>query len=184
MATTSSFCAFPCGHWQCHRQNLRHGMTRSAAHPDSGGHSPQGIPCCLRDRCTASGSVPARAQQRLGLPEVHPGRGFKTRAQHITRLNNEAILAIDQQPHHLPLGNLDADRPEQRDQTRHGNLTLMILGQKNWASTKRRSSGPKWPSMPSGSGATTVRPSGVTQRSRRNRTTAGRMTRSWMTKSS
>ncbi len=36
--------------------------------------------------------------------------------------------------------------------------------------------------MPSGSGATMVRPSGVTQRSRRNRIAAGWMTRSWTMK--
>ena len=38
-----------------------------------------------------------------------------------------------------------------------------------WNSTKRRSSGPKWPTIPAGSGATTVSPSGVSQRSRRMR---------------
>ena len=36
---------------------------------------PTGRLRCLRDRCTASGSVPARAQQRLGLPEVLPKCG-------------------------------------------------------------------------------------------------------------
>src|SRR4051812_28537869 len=53
-----------------------------------------------------------------------------------------------------------------------------------WASTKRRSSGPKWPVIPAGIGAVTVRPSGVSQRSRRRRTTCGRSTRSWTRKSS
>ena len=53
-----------------------------------------------------------------------------------------------------------------------------------WASTNRRSSGPKWPTIPAGIGATTVRPSGVSQRSRRTRTTCGRSTRSWTRKSS
>jgi hypothetical protein len=36
-----------------------------------------------------------------------------------------------------------------------------------WARMKRLSSGPKWSPTPDGSGATTVRPSGVSQRSRR-----------------
>ncbi|MGX9576961.1 hypothetical protein [Mesorhizobium sp. f-mel] len=41
----------------------------------------------------------------------------------------EALLAIDQQTHHLPLRDRDADRSQQRHQPRHGDLALMVLRQ-------------------------------------------------------
>jgi len=47
---------------------------------------------------------------------------------------------------------------------------------------KRRSSGPKCPSMPPGSGAVTISPSGVCQRSQWKLVTCGRSTRSCTTK--
>jgi hypothetical protein len=50
------------------------------------------------------------------------------------------------------------------------------------ASTKRRNSGPKWPTMPAGSGAVMRCPAGVSQRSRRSRSTCARSTRSCTTK--
>ena len=75
MVTTSSFCAFPCGNWQCHRLILRHEKTRWAALYGTVGHSRQGIPCCSRDRCTVSRSGPARERQRCGQPEVLPQGG-------------------------------------------------------------------------------------------------------------
>ena len=46
------------------------------------------------------------------------------------------------------------------------------------ASTKRRSSGPKPPTIPAGNAASTVSPDGKTQRSRRSRTTSAESRRS------
>ena len=47
-----------------------------------------------------------------------------------------------------------------------GSMPVGSISEPWWCcnSTKRRNSDPKWPGMPSGSGATTVRPSGPTQR--------------------
>src|SRR5215204_3028317 len=97
-----------------------------------------------------------RPVPRPGVVDRDPGRTRQPGPQHVTALVEEALLIPDQQAHDPPLG----------DQPRHGRLTLMVLGW-YWASTKRRSSGPKWPSTPSGKGATTSCPSGVSQRSRR-----------------
>ena len=41
LATISSFCAFPCGHWQCNRLNLLQEMMRSAVHAGTGVNSQQ-----------------------------------------------------------------------------------------------------------------------------------------------
>ncbi|EDP60995.1 hypothetical protein BAL199_00660 [alpha proteobacterium BAL199] len=64
-----------------------------------------------------------------GVVDRHPCRGFQPRAQHRTGLRDEAILILDQQPHHLPLGDLDADGLEQFYQPRHGDLPLVVLRQ-------------------------------------------------------
>jgi hypothetical protein len=76
------------------------------------------------------------------------------------------IMAVIEQADHLALGNEDAERAQQRHQSRRRGLALMVLGEHEAAS-----SGPKWPSMPAGSGAVSMRPSAASQRSRRKSTT-------------
>ena len=99
---------------------------------------------------------------RAGVVDGNPVGGFQAGAQHVAGFAAERILPGDQQAHHLPLGDADADRLQLRHQPRHGDLALVVLCQHE--TTQLR---PKWPLMPGGSGASTVCPSGVSQRSRR-----------------
>ena len=46
---------------------------------------------------------------RAGVVDRDPGRCLKPRPQHVTSLGHEAVLASDQQPHHLALRDVDAD---------------------------------------------------------------------------
>ena len=54
-----------------------------------------------------------RLVARAGVVDRDPGRRLKAGAQHVARLVEEAVLAADQQPHDLPLGDLDADGVQQ-----------------------------------------------------------------------
>jgi len=65
---------------------------------------------------------------RPGIVDCDPGGAGEPGAQHIARLVEEAILTGDQQAHELSLGNQDAERMQQRQQPRHRDLPLMILG--------------------------------------------------------
>ena len=49
--------------------------------------------------------------------------------QHILRLREEFVLPSDQQPHHLPLRNGNADRPQLLHQPGHRDLPLVVLRQ-------------------------------------------------------
>ncbi len=64
-----------------------------------------------------------------GVVHRDPGGAREPGAQHIARLIEEAVLAGDQQTHELPLGDHDAERAQQRQQPRHRDLPLMILGE-------------------------------------------------------
>jgi hypothetical protein len=77
-----------------------------------------------------------------GASVVHrdPGGARKPGAEHIAGLVEEAVLAGDQQTHELPLGDEDADRPQQRQQPRHRDLPLMVEGENEAAQL-----GPKMP---------------------------------------
>ena len=108
-----------------------------------------------------------------------PGRGAKTCAQHFASFFEEGVLTFVEQPHDLPLGDADAQIPQQHEQTRDGDLPLVVL-----AEDEALSSGPKWLAAPAGNAATTVSPEGISQRSRRKRTVHGFTTRSWTTNSS
>ena len=73
----------------------------------------------------AVGSLVARA----GVVHRDPGGAGKPGAEHITGFIEEAVLTGDQQTHELALGDHNADRPQQRQQPRHRDLPLMILGE-------------------------------------------------------
>jgi hypothetical protein len=64
-----------------------------------------------------------------GVVDRDPAGARQAGAQHVPGLVAETVLAIDQQTHHLPLRDFDADRAQQRHQPRHGNLALMVLRQ-------------------------------------------------------
>jgi len=64
-----------------------------------------------------------------GVVHRDPGRARKPGAEHIAGLVEESVLAGDQQAHDLPLGDDDAERPQQRQQPRHRDLPLMVLGE-------------------------------------------------------
>src|SRR5580765_5995562 len=54
-----------------------------------------------------------------------PGRRPQARPQYVTVLIKEPILSSDQQAHHLPLGDGDANAPQLCHQPWHGHLPLM-----------------------------------------------------------
>ena len=74
----------------------------------------------------------------------------------------EVVLPVDQQAHHLPLGDADPDRLQQPDQPLDRHLPLVILHQHEAAQLR-----PEMAADAPGSGATMVSPAGVSQRSRR-----------------
>jgi len=75
-------------------------------------------------------AVPVRCLvARSGVVDRDPGRRFQPGAQHLARFVEETPLASNQQPHDLPLGNLDTDGLEQCHQPGHGDLALVILRQ-------------------------------------------------------
>ena len=64
-----------------------------------------------------------------GIVDRDPGRRLQPRPQHVAGFGDEAILAGDQQPHHLALGDVDADGAQLRHQPRHRHLALVVLRQ-------------------------------------------------------
>jgi hypothetical protein len=64
-----------------------------------------------------------------GVVHTDPGGGREARLQHRLVLGMEAGVPGGQQPHHLPLGDGDADVLEQRRCPLHRALALMILGE-------------------------------------------------------
>ena len=66
---------------------------------------------------------------RAGVVCRDPGRRLQARPQHVTVLREEPILSGDQQAHHLPLGDGDANPPQLCHQPRHRDLALMVLRQ-------------------------------------------------------
>ena len=102
---------------------------------------------------------------RMARPRVvdgDEGRAGKARPQHSLVLGAEAIQLRGQQPHHLTFG----DRQTQTSQKRHdpfaGRLALKMQHQHE-TNKMRAASAP----IPAVSGAISVSPSGVSQRSRR-----------------
>ena len=66
---------------------------------------------------------------RTGVVDGDPGRALQAGTQHAAGFVQEALLAGDQQANDLPLGDEDAEPLQQRDQPRHRDLSLMILGE-------------------------------------------------------
>ncbi len=66
---------------------------------------------------------------RAGVVHRDPARRLQPGAQHVAGLGDEAVLAGDQQPHQLALGDVDANAAQQRQQPRHRDLALMVLRQ-------------------------------------------------------
>src|SRR5271169_4573466 len=64
-----------------------------------------------------------------GVVHRDPGSTEEPGPQHIAGLIAEAVLAIDQQAHDLTLGDDDPEPAQQRHQTWHRRLPLMILGE-------------------------------------------------------
>ena len=62
-----------------------------------------------------------------GIIDRNPFGARKTGAEHIARLNEEAVLAGNQQADNLSLGDDDAQCLQQCQQPRHRHLRLMIL---------------------------------------------------------
>ena len=67
-------------------------------------------------------------------------RGLQARPQYVTVLGEEPVLSSDQQAHHLPLRDGDADPPQLCHQARHGHLPLVVLHQHKTTQL--------WPEMP------------------------------------
>ena len=63
---------------------------------------------------------------RPSIIHTDPAGGLQPGAQHVTRFDDERVLAVDQQAHHLPLRDGDADRLQLRHQPRNGDLSLVI----------------------------------------------------------
>jgi hypothetical protein len=59
--------------------------------------------------------------------DADPDCGFQSGPQHLAGFVQEGAVARVQQADDLTLGNIDAERPELSDQTRHRHLALMIL---------------------------------------------------------
>ena len=64
-----------------------------------------------------------------GVVHRDPGRRPQACPQYVTVLIEEPVLSSDQQAHHLPLGDGNADPPQLCHQPRHGYLPLMMLCQ-------------------------------------------------------
>ncbi len=64
-----------------------------------------------------------------GIVDRDPGRGLQAGPQHLTALSEEVVLTIDQQAHHLALGDAEADRLQPRHQPLDCHLPLMVLQQ-------------------------------------------------------
>lgn len=66
---------------------------------------------------------------RTGVIDRDPGGFIEARAQNITCLVEKGVLVVDQQSHELAFGDADAEVGQQREQARHGRLTLVVLGE-------------------------------------------------------
>ncbi len=69
------------------------------------------------------------AVARTGVVDADPLRCLQSRAQHLAGLRQKIVLLINQQTHHLALGDADPDRLQQPNQTLHRHLALVILHQ-------------------------------------------------------
>ena len=58
-----------------------------------------------------------------------PGRRAKACAQHLRGFGEEGVLRAAEQPHDLPLGDIDAQILQLGEQARDGNLSLVVLAQ-------------------------------------------------------
>ena len=99
---------------------------------------------------------------RPGVVHRNPRRRLQSGPQNLPRLADEPLLTRGQEPHHLAFGDRHPEVVKQTNQTLHGGLAPVILGQHETAKL-----GPEVPGDAWWRGATTVDPSGVTQRSRR-----------------
>jgi len=66
---------------------------------------------------------------RSGVIHRDPVRGLQSGTQDFAGFVQKVVLPVDQQAHDLTLGDADADRLQQRDQTLDRHLPLMILHQ-------------------------------------------------------
>ena len=64
-----------------------------------------------------------------GVIDRDPRGRSEAGAQHITSLTEKSILTLDQQPHELALGDVDAEALQQGEQTRDRGMTLKVLRQ-------------------------------------------------------
>jgi hypothetical protein len=61
--------------------------------------------------------------------EPAPCRGLQAGPQHVVVLDEEVILTVNQQTHHLALRGADAEREQLRHQSLHRHLALVVLQQ-------------------------------------------------------
>ena len=80
------------------------------------------------------------SRARAGIVRRGPGCRLQTRPQYVTVLGEEAVLSSDQQAHHLPLGDGDANPPQLCHQPRDDHLPSMVLRQHETTQF--------WPEMP------------------------------------
>lgn len=73
-------------------------------------------------------SVPS-GMPRAGVVHRHPGRCRKSRPQDVAVLRKETVLSLDQQPHHLPLGDRHPKGPQLCRQPLHRHLPLVMQHQ-------------------------------------------------------
>ena len=99
---------------------------------------------------------------RTGIVRRHIGRGLQPGPQNRLCFADELVLFVGQQALHLSLRDGHAHRLQQRHQPGQCRLPLMIVHQH-----EATEFGTEMAIDPAGNGARMVRPSGVTQRSRR-----------------
>ena len=68
-----------------------------------------------------------RLVARRGIIHRDPGGARQAGAQHLARLAEKPVLPGDQQPHHLTLGDCQAEAAQLLDQPRHRHLSLVVL---------------------------------------------------------
>jgi len=68
-----------------------------------------------------------------GVVDADPGRYPKSRPQYVTAHGHEAVLASDQQPHHLTLRDVDADGTQLCYRPRNRDLSVLVLSQREAA---------------------------------------------------
>ena len=96
------------------------------------------VEAALRIRCAEPGEVgiaDLRAKTILGLVagtgviDRDPWGTRKPGSQCIASLGEKVVLLLDQETDHLALGNEDTKAAQQRHQSWHRRLSLMILGE-------------------------------------------------------